>query len=121
MTLILDDTIAALASAPGPAARGIIRVSGPDAISCVQSIFQPEDELRWRRDEATSAHQGSVRIPLVRSPLHALVYRWPQGRSYTGQALIEIHAPGSPPLLEAVLSCLYERGCRPAAAGEFTL
>src|SRR6478736_4991175 len=100
MTFILDDTIAALASAPGPAARGIIRVSGPHAVACVQSLFQPEDELRWRRAEAAAAHHGSVRITLLRSPLRAIVYRWPQGRSYTGQPLIEIHAPGSPPLLE---------------------
>ncbi len=30
MTLALDDTVAALASAPGAAARGIVRISGPD-------------------------------------------------------------------------------------------
>src|SRR5205807_2332796 len=37
----LDDTIAALASAPGPAARGIVRVSGPHAPQAATSLFTP--------------------------------------------------------------------------------
>ncbi len=46
------------------------------------------------------------------------VARW---RSYTGQPLVEIHAPGSPPLLEAVLARSFEAGVRPAHPGELTL
>ena len=53
--------------------------------------------------------------------LPVLLYLWPTRRSYTGQPVVEIHAPGSPPLLEAVLADLFQRGVRPAAAGEFTL
>jgi tRNA modification GTPase len=46
---------------------------------------------------------------------------WPGSRTYTGQPLIEIHAPGSPPLLRAILSGCLSRGARLAEPGEFTL
>jgi tRNA modification GTPase len=37
----LDDTIAAIASPPGGAARGTVRISGPGAIECLMRFFQP--------------------------------------------------------------------------------
>ena len=40
----LDDTIDAVASPPGGAARGIVRISGPQAIDCLAELFQPDDE-----------------------------------------------------------------------------
>jgi tRNA modification GTPase len=119
--LQLDDTIAALASAPGAAARGIVRISGPDAIACLSSWFEPNDRERWRAASGAACHAGGLRLSGLRSPLAVLVYAWPNARSYTGQPLIEIHAPGSPPLLEAVLERIFEASVRPAHPGEFTL
>ena len=40
MTLILDDTIAAIASAPGGGLRGIVRISGPDVIDVVEQCLR---------------------------------------------------------------------------------
>jgi tRNA modification GTPase len=119
--LQLDDTIAALASAPGAGARGILRISGPDAIACLSSWFEPNDGDRWRTTSGAACHLGGLRLSGLRSPLAVLVYAWPNARSYTGQPLVEIHAPGSPPLLEAVLGRVFEVGVRPAQPGEFTL
>jgi tRNA modification GTPase len=119
--LQLDDTIAALASAPGAAARGIVRISGPEAIACFNTWFEPNDGDRWRATSGATCHAGGLRLAGLRSPLAVLVYAWPNARSYTGQPLIEIHAPGSPPLLEAVLERIFEAGVRPAHPGEFTL
>jgi tRNA modification GTPase len=117
----LDDTIGALAGAAGAAGRGIIRVSGPAAVTSVETLFEPVDERRWKSARFASAHSGVLRLTAVRAPLPVLLYLWPTGRSYTGQPVVEIHAPGSPPLLEAVLADLFARGVRPASAGEFTL
>jgi tRNA modification GTPase len=119
--LQLDDTIAALASAAGPAARGIVRISGPNALACLDGWFEPADRSRWKSIRVASCHAGFLRLAGVRSALSADVYAWPNARSYTGQPLVEIHAPGSPPLLEAVLVRTFEAGARPAHPGEFTL
>ncbi len=119
--LQLDDTIGALASAAGPAARGIVRISGPRALECLNGWFEATDVPRWQSPSAAGRHAGAVRLGGLRSPLDVTVYAWPNGRSYTGQPLVEIHAPGSPPLLDAILGRAFDAGVRPAHPGEFTL
>ncbi len=76
---------------------------------------------RWQSARGAEAHAGGLRLDGLRSPLGVTVYTWPNGRSYTGQPLVEIHAPGSPALLEAVLARSFAAGVRPAQPGEFTL
>jgi len=117
----LDDTIGALASAAGAAGRGIIRLSGPAAVTLVESVFEPADGEQRNSVRTASARAGMLRLEGLRAPAPVLIYAWPNRRSYTGQPVVEIHAPGSPPLLEAILANLFERGIRPAGAGEFTL
>jgi tRNA modification GTPase len=119
--LQLDDTIGALATAAGPAARGIIRLSGPGALSCLDRWFEPVDLTRWKSARGAACHAGGLRLEGLKSALGALVYAWPNARSYTGQPLVEIHAPGSSPLVEAILARAFEAGVRPAHPGEFTL
>jgi tRNA modification GTPase len=116
-----DDTIGALASAAGPAARGIIRISGPDALSCLASWFEPVDVVRWRSTREARRHAGGLLLEGLPSPVEVIVNTWPNGRSYTGQPIVEIHAPGSPPVLEAILARAFAAGVRPAHPGEFTL
>jgi tRNA modification GTPase len=120
MDFRLDDTIGALASAPGPAGRSIIRISGPDVLPSVERFFEPLDEPRWRSVRVAAAFEGFVTPAALRGRVPVVIYRWPCGHSYTGQSLVEIHAPGSPPLLEAVLASLFENGIRAAGPGEFT-
>jgi len=62
-----------------------------------------------------------LRLPGLASPLPCDAYLWPDGRSYTGQAVVEIHTLGSPPLLQLVLQSLCTTGARLAGPGEFTL
>ena len=42
MPYLLDETIAAVASPPGGAARGIVRLSGPDVVECVRRVVELE-------------------------------------------------------------------------------
>ncbi len=53
--------------------------------------------------------------------LSADLYVWPTDRSYVRQPTVELHLPGSPPLLEAALRSLFSHGARLAQPGEFTL
>lgn len=131
----LDDTIAAIASPPGGAARGIVRLSGPRAMEILGEILErcgpePDDNGTDRRVIA-----GSLRLPGLHSPLPCEVYLWSgrsrsvqagvattqHVRSYTGQPVVEIHTIGSPPLVERLLQSLCTAGARLAGPGEFTL
>lgn len=122
MTLALDDTIAAIASAPGGAARGIVRLSGPGVKSCLGRVLVALSRFDW--DDCRFAHAFEATMALGRgfaSLLPCEVYYWPTARSYTGQPVAEIHTLGSPPILEAVVRAVCRAGARLAEPGEFTL
>lgn len=121
MDLSLDDTIAALSSAPGASERGIIRISGPHIRELLADWFHPDQPQDWQAARIASRHTGRLTGVSSRCEIRVDLYDWPNRRSYTGQPLVELHLPGSPPLLEAVLSMVYRRGARPARPGEFTL
>jgi len=115
-----DVTIVAIASAPGPAARGIVRSSGPEALVVLAKIFSPADAAPLDEPSAPHVVRGTLR--LVDFPgLSAEVLIWPTARSYTRQPLVEIHLLGSTPLLSAVLAEMCRHGARLAQPGEFTL
>jgi tRNA modification GTPase len=114
-----EDTIAAMASPSGSGLRGIIRLSGPNAWRIALDGFQPEDSEPLPRSPRVVA--GVYRLPGLRPTLPASVALWPGPRTYTGQELAEIHAPGSPPLLSLLLAHCLDRGARHAQPGEFTL
>ncbi len=118
----LDDTIAAIASPPGGALRGIVRLSGPLSRECVEPLFEASPrELGLRDVRRATAVSGLLRLPELAAPLPCDLYVWPDGRSYTRQPMIEIHTFGSPALLGCVLANVCAGGARLAEPGEFTL
>lgn len=117
----VDDTIAAISSPPGGAARGILRLSGPGVLrslaECCPGLGAARlESLRRPQVIAAQFHAAGFGVPVP-----CAVYLWPEKRSYTGQMVAEIHTFGSPPVLEAMLRALCARGARLAAPGEFTL
>ena len=121
MPLELEDTIAALASAPGPAERGIIRLSGDEVVQTLANHFIPTDEPNLPTTRRARTYSGVFQLNAIDEQLPTNLLLWPTKRSYTGQPMAELHTIGSPPLLEAMLSQLYDNGVRPANNGEFTL
>ena len=121
MNLSLEEPIAALASPPGSAARGIIRLSGGQVREVFAGWFEPSDPEGWQQARVAAVFAGVLTLPEIRVPIPVEAHLWPNQRSYTGQPTIELHLPGSPPLLEAVLAETHRRGARPARPGEFTL
>lgn len=113
-----DDTIAALASAAGAAARGIVRISGPRTVEIMESLVAPAPDHTQR---GSRCWVGKVHVRELALPVPVELYLWPDRRSYTGQPLAEIHTVGSPPILESILAELFARGVRAAQPGEFTL
>jgi len=136
------EPIAALASPPGPAARGILRLSGERRtlleLLAQRFVAAPEAPHNDAPPAARFAHaarpvclKGAWEIDrraewaaepdAARLQMPADVWYWPGPRSYTGGPLVEIHTVGSPPLLEALLEGLARAGFRLARPGEFTL
>lgn len=122
MSYPLDDTIVAISSPPGGAARGILRLSGPDVLACLDQVFRPSGKLeKLSRPAATVAIDGTLRVSAINSPIPCDLYLWPDRRSYTGQPAAEIHTLGCQPLLESIAGELAAAGARPGQPGEFTL
>jgi tRNA modification GTPase len=113
----LADTIVALASAPGPGARAVIRLSGSEAASIAKTHFTSATPI----SSARRLYSGSVRCPSWSGPLPADLLVWPGPRSYTGQDMAELHLFSSVPLVESTVAALLDAGARAAQPGEFTL
>ena len=115
-----DEPIAAPASAAGGAARGVVRLSGPGTPTLLRSLFTP-DEAGGYPGRTARRFAGELHLAAFPVPVRCAALVWPTDRSYTGQPAAELHLPGSPPVIDAVLAGLYEAGFRPARPGEFTL
>ncbi len=103
------DTIVAFATAGAPAARIVLRTSGPRAAVVAGDLCDP-----------VPASAGHVVLAFagLRCPAWVYVFRGP--RSYTGEDVVEYGLPGSPVLARMLYDDLLARGLRPAEAGEFT-
>jgi tRNA modification GTPase len=116
------DTIAAIGTAPGGAARGMIRISGPKTVACVEHCFKPTD-ANQQLTAICSAQviAGQLQLGEQGATLPCELLLWPNEQSFTRQPSAELHTIGSPPLLEAALQTVCHYGARVAEPGEFTL
>jgi len=114
----IDDTIAAIASAPGPSARSIVRISGRATRECLIFCF-PDLAAQLSATRAASVYSGSLNCN--GRALECDVYYWPNERSYTREPSAELHLSASPPLVQRALENIMRSGARMAEPGEFTL
>ena len=111
----MDDTIYALASAPGRAGVAVLRVSGAAAADALARLT--------RRDLPQPCVAKLRRLfDAAGTPIDdALVLFFPGPRSYTGEDVVELHLHGGPAVVAAALRALGQvPNCRLAEAGEFT-
>ncbi|QDU70982.1 tRNA modification GTPase [Mucisphaera calidilacus] len=107
-----NDTIVATASPVGPAARGMIRLSGPDAHAILARLCTPPDKPRQLADTRLK----HTDLP----PIPARVCAFRASGSYTGEPAAELWLPGNPSLLERTLHAATAAGARLAEPGEFS-
>lgn len=108
-----QDTIAAIATAPGRGGIGIVRVSGPLAadIAVMVTGLQPAPRLATFaafRDEAGAVLDQGL-----------LIY-FNAPASFTGEDVIEFQGHGSPVVLDMLLNRIVSCGARIAEPGEFS-
>jgi tRNA modification GTPase len=116
-----SDTICAVATAPGEAAIGVIRLSGPGAIAAADRVLrlhseQPLKSLEDRRvalghviDESRNGIIDEVLVTVMRGP-----------KSYTREDVVEISCHGGPHVLRRIAGLVLAPGVRLALPGEFT-
>ncbi|MFC2186199.1 tRNA uridine-5-carboxymethylaminomethyl(34) synthesis GTPase MnmE [Fulvivirgaceae bacterium LMO-SS25] len=111
-----DDTILALATAPGVGAIAVLRLSGKDAIDICNQVFYGKD---LSKQKGYTLHFGTIKDggKLIDEVLVSL-FRGP--KSFTGEDVIEISTHGSPYIVREVMRLLLHKGARLAKAGEFT-
>lgn len=113
-------TIAAVATGSGRSAIGIVRLSGPAAISAASAVFTPAVGGSLADAPDRTLVYGVLRDQegqVIDRPL-ATVSRAPH--SYTGEDTAELQCHGSPVVLRAALEALFAAGARQAGPGEFT-
>jgi tRNA modification GTPase len=113
MTSGTTDTIAAIASAPGAAGVGVVRVSGPAAPAIGQALL-------GRAPQARHAHFAAFRDGAGELIDRGLLLHFPAPASYTGEHVLELQGHGSAVLLDLLLRRVCELGARLARPGEFT-
>lgn len=110
------EPIAAISTAPGLGAVGIIRISGEGALAVARAVVPdlpsepPTHRMLLRRVvDQENALLDQALICVMRGP-----------RSFTGEDVVEIHCHGGTVHLRTVLDAVLAAGARPAEAGEFT-
>jgi tRNA modification GTPase len=107
------DTIAAVATASGAGAIGIVRVSGAEARAIGLA-------LTGKRLRPKAISLCALRDTEGRMLDQALVLLFAGPHSATGEDVLELHAHGSPVVLNLLLARVLELGARAARPGEFT-
>ena len=115
MSVPLDDTIAAIATAAGAGGVGIIRLSGPRAIEIAAAAM----------DLAPALLDRTVRVGWLRDVSgtlldQVLAFAMRAPASFTGEDVAELHGHGGTHNLGKLLASVVERGARVAEPGEFT-
>lgn len=117
--MYVHDTIVAPATAPGQGAVAIIRLSGPEAIRILKTLWRPArgtgipEPRKLRVGHAIDPDGGAV---LDR----AMAVLMPGPRSFTGEDVAELHCHGGSYLVRRIVGAALAAGARMAEAGEFT-
>lgn len=117
---ISNETIVAIATAPGAGGIAVVRLSGVEAYPIAAKVFFPQNESRTVENAKgyTAAFGKFKRGGGVFDEGVALFYRAPH--SYTGEDVIELSCHGGSAVAKNLVEACIEAGAAPAAAGEYT-
>ena len=117
--MFIDDTIAAIATAPGEGGIGIIRISGEKSLQVAQSIFKSKSGKMIKDYNARTLIYGTV-VDNEKVIDEVLVAYMKGPNSYTAEDVIEINCHGGFISVKKILELISSKGVRLAEAGEFT-
>lgn len=117
--LLPNDTICAIATPVGEGGIGIIKISGPDALSVAALLFRSP---RARPEfQSFRLYHGWIHDPSTGKAVdEVLLSAMPGPRSYTGEDVAEINCHSGFAVLDRILGLVLEQGVRLAEPGEFS-
>lgn len=118
--MISQETIVALASPSGAGAIAVIRISGKEAISIAEQVFQSVSGKSISQQKTHTIHLGHI-VDEGKVYDQVLLSIFKNPHSYTGEDVIEISCHGSTFIQQQIIQLLLRKGCKMAQAGEFTL
>ena len=113
-----QDTIAAIATAPGNAGIGIIRISGPEAETILTKIFVPSGNASAPFESHRLVYGRITDGEQTVDECMSVLMRAP--KSYTREDVAEIQLHGGSYIVHRALDLCLKNGARLAEAGEFT-
>ena len=139
---MVEETIAAIATAPGEGGIGIIRISGPEALAVLGRVFVPVKKKKAscgcdggadsssNADGCDGGNDGFVLAPRMMhygrvyedseliDEVMAVYFKAPH--SYTAEDVVEIQCHGGIVSQRRILGLVLRKGARMAEPGEFT-
>ncbi|QGY47266.1 tRNA uridine-5-carboxymethylaminomethyl(34) synthesis GTPase MnmE [Maribellus comscasis] len=118
--MIDQSTICAISSSPGTGAIAVIRLSGSEAISITDKVFQsPKKGKKLVAQKPNTMHFGQI---VFKDEVvdEVVVCLFLEPHSFTGENIVEISCHGSTFIQQKILEILVENGARLALPGEFT-
>ena len=118
--MLSNGTIIALSTPQGQGAIGLIRISGPEAISKTKLFFQAKSKIPVDEAPVKEMIFGDF---IVKDEIidEVLITKFKGPKSYTGEDIIEISCHGSSFILQTIIEVYINNGILPAKPGEFTL
>lgn len=113
-----EDTIVAIATAPGRGGLGVVRLSGDRAVEIATGLIR-FSKLPLETQRATLAELSDPKSGRVLDQVVVTCFRGPH--SYTAEDVVEISCHGAPVVLKYLVELCLERGARAAEPGEFTM
>lgn len=120
LKMIDQSTICAISSSPGTGAIAVIRLSGSEAISITDKVFQsPKKGKKLVAQKPNTMHFGQI---VFKDEVvdEVVVCLFLEPHSFTGENIVEISCHGSTFIQQKILEILVENGARLALPGEFT-
>jgi tRNA modification GTPase len=119
VNFLSQDTIVALATASGPSALAIVRLSGADAERVCRRVVSPTHGWPVRARQATRCRIHDL-DDVTSTMDDGLVTMFPAPHSFTGETVIELGIHGGAYVPHVVCAALVKAGARPATPGEFS-
>lgn len=113
------DTIAAVSTAPGPAALGVVRISGPKAAEIADRIFT--GRVVPSLMDSHTLHYGHIKNGDSRLADEVMLAVLRAPHSFTAEDMVEITCHGGAVAPREILEATLEAGARQAQPGEFSL
>lgn len=116
-----ESTIAAIATAPGEAGVGIVRITGEESLSILTKIFSPQRGRKVAKEDDRRMVYGKVEDPITGEWVdEALAVYMMAPHTYTREDVVEIQCHGGVVAVKKILGLCLRNGAELAGPGEFT-